>query len=342
MNSITVCVIGPYKSGKTTLVGKLQQRKGMEGDVSFYFLRYNGKDITLLDTPGDMDTPALIASSLSVSNAVLFCISPDTGINFQVGELLILTDTFGIDKGIICLTKTDMVAKEEIESLRGKILSLIKGTSLEHLDIMEVNMNDDQKIADIRAKLSEIPYESDRLNRPAKVTIDHAFESRGMSIAVGTLVNGKVSIHDDLMITPTPFTKEISVNSLQINQEEVQTAEAGDRVGIGIKGVWPWDLPRGVELRAKGSYRDVKEGKMKISINKLYKYEIKEASNLTMICNWQEISIKLQNLNKQGDQIIADFSAEKNFVFDSSDKLLLINKDLPIRVLRIVGKAEVI
>ena len=95
-NALTVCVIGPYKSGKTTLVNKLQQKKGMEGDVSFYFLRYNNKDITLLDTPGDADIPSLIASSISVSNAVLLCISPDVGINFQVGEMIVLVDTIGI------------------------------------------------------------------------------------------------------------------------------------------------------------------------------------------------------------------------------------------------------
>lgn len=341
-NALTVCVVGPYKSGKTTLVNKLQQKKGMEGDVSFYFLRYNNKDITLIDTPGDADIPSLIASSISISNAVLLCLSPDTGVNFQVGEIIILINTIGIRKGLIVINKTDTATTDEIEGLKTKIKALIKDTSLSDVKIVEANMNDDQKIADVRAELSNIETDSDRINKPAKFVIDHAFELKGASVAVGTLINGKIAVHDNLMITPTPFTKEISVNSMQINQEDVQSAEAGERAGIGIKGVWPWDLPRGVELRKANSYKDISKGKIKISVNKLYKYDIKENSKLTLICNWQEVQITLTNVQKENDHVLADFTADKNFVFDDTDKLILINKDLPIRVLRIVGNATII
>jgi selenocysteine-specific elongation factor len=342
MNSLSISVIGPYKSGKSTLVNKLQQRKGMEGDVSFFSFKFGGKNITLIDTPGDMDAPTLIASVLSVSDAAIFCISPDIGINFQVGELVILADTIGIKHGLICLTKADISTALELDKLTKNLTQMLKGTSLENFEMIPVDINNEQTIADIRAKLSTLEYEPVKINKPFKLLIDHAFESKGMSIAVGTLATGKISLHSDGVLAPVPFTKDISVNGIQINQEDMQTAEAGDRVGVAIKGVWPWDLPRGVEIRQPKSFKDIKSGKIKIYVNKLYKQEIRDGEKFSLICNWQTPKLTLSQPQKDGVVITALFEADKNFCFDSNDKLTLINEDLPIRVLRIVGKTEIL
>ncbi len=341
MNSLSVSVIGPYKSGKTTLVNKLQQRKGAEEDVSFFSFKYGGKNITLIDTPGDMDAPTIIASVLSISDAIVFCISPDIGINFQVGELVILANTMGIKQGLICITKADISTSGELDKLTKNLAELLKGTSMENFEVMRVDINSDQTIADIRAKLSALNYDSNNITKPFKLLIDHAFESKGLSIAVGTLAAGKVGIHTEGVLAPAPFTKEISVNGIQINQEETQSAEAGDRVGIAIKGVWPWDLPRGVEVRQNKSFRDVKEGKIKVHVNKLYKQEIRDGVKLTLICNWQTPTLSLTNVLREDDAVTASFESDKNFCFDKDDRLTLINKDLSIRVLRVVGKAEI-
>ena len=106
MNSLTVSVIGPYRSGKSTLVNKLQQRKGAEEDVSFFFFKYGGKNVTLIDTPGDMDNPPTLASVLTISDAIIFCVSPENGVNLQVGEQIIMASSIGIKQGLICITKS--------------------------------------------------------------------------------------------------------------------------------------------------------------------------------------------------------------------------------------------
>ena len=108
MNSLTVSVIGPYRAGKSTLVNKLQQKKGAEEDVSFFFFKYGGKNVTLIDTPGDMDNPALLGSVLTISDAIIMCVSPENGVNLQVGEQIIMADTVGIKQGLICITKADI------------------------------------------------------------------------------------------------------------------------------------------------------------------------------------------------------------------------------------------
>ncbi len=342
MNSLLISVVGPYKTGKTTLVNKLQQRKGFEGDVSFYSFKYSGKSITLIDTPGDMDAPTLVSSVLSISDAIVFCIAPDIGVNTQVGELLVLADTIGVSQGLICITKADISTKADIENLKVRLLNFIKGTHLENFEMLVIDINSDQNIADLRAKLSGLKYDESRLQKPFKLFIDHAFESKGTSIAVGNLVRGSIAIHSDAVLCPAPFTRDVSINSIQINQEDVQKAEAGDRVGVGIKGVWPWDLPRGTEIRQKGSFKDMKSGRMTVRINGLYKQEIREDSKLTLVCNWQTPTVIFKNISRNGSELTADFESDKNFCFDSEDNLLLINKDLPIRVLRVVGKVNVL
>ncbi len=341
MDSLTASVIGPYKAGKSTLVNKLQQKKGAEEDVSFYYFKYSNKNVTLIDTPGDMDVPTTIASVLSISDAIIFCISPDIGINFQVGEQIIMASSLGISKGLFCITKTDISTSGEVEKLESSIRALIKGTSLENIEIVPIDIHNEQNIADIRARISAIPYDSSNVQKPFKILIDNAFESKGMSIAVGTMPTGKIAVHTEGVIAPTPFTKDISINSIQINQIEVPSAEAGDRAGVAIKGVWPWDLPRGVEIRQKNSFKDVKSGELKIEVPPLYKQPLVDGSVLTLICNWQNVSITLSNVKKEGNTLTASFEADKNFCFNGDDKILVINKDLPIRVLRVVGKATI-
>ncbi len=338
MNSLTVSVIGPYRAGKSTLVNKLQQKKGAEEDVSFFFFKYGGKNVTLIDTPGDMDNPALLGSVLTISDAIIMCVSPENGVNLQVGEQIIMADTVGIKQGLICITKADISTADEIEKLKNNLSTIIKNTNLKDFEIVVVDINNDQSLADIRAKVSSFSYNQENVNKPFKILIDHAFESKGMSVAVGVMPTGKIEVHSEGIISPEPFTKEISINSIQINQEDVTSAEAGDRVGVSIKGVWPWDLPRGVEIRKKGSYKDLKEGELSIDVIPLYKQEIRDDIKLNLICNWQNVSIALSNVKKEGNTVKAHFSAEKNFCFDENDKMLLINKDLPIRFLRVLGK----
>jgi selenocysteine-specific elongation factor len=338
MNSLTVSVIGPYRSGKSTLVNKLQQRKGAEEDVSFFFFKYGGKNVTLIDTPGDMDNPAILASVLTLSDAIIFCVSPENGVNLQVGEQIIMASSIGIKHGLICITKADISTSEDISKLEKQLSAIIKGTSLENFEITVIDINNDQSMADIRAKVSSFPYSKENIEKPFKIFIDHAFESKGMSIAVGTMPTGKVGIHSEGVIAPTPFTKDISINSIQINQEDVQSAEAGDRVGVAIKGVWPWDLPRGVEIRKKGSFKDTKEGELTVDVSPLYKQEIREDVKLNLILNWQNLVVTLSNVKRENNRLTAHFVSDKNFCFDEHDKMLLINKDLPIRFLRVVGK----
>ncbi len=341
MNSLTVSVVGPYRSGKSTLVNKLQQRKDAEEDVSFFFFKYGGKNVTLIDTPGDMDNPTILASVLTISDAIIFCVSTETGVNLQVGEQMIMASSVGIKQGLICITKADISTNEEVEKLEKNLSNIIKGTSLEVFQTVIIDINNDQSMADIRAKVSSFSYTEENVQKPFKILIDRAFESKGMSIAVGTMPTGKIEIHSEGMIAPAPFTKEISVNSIQINQDEMPSAEAGDRVGVAIKGVWPWDLPRGVEIRKKNSFKDIKEGELTVEVSPLYKQEIKDDVKLNLICNWQNIVVSLKNVKKEGNTVSAHFDAEKNFCFDENDRILLINKDLPIRFLRVVGRALV-
>ena len=342
MNSLTVSVIGPYRSGKSTLVNKLQQKKGAEEDVSFFFFKYGGKNVTLIDTPGDMDNPAVLASVLTISDAIIFCVSPENGVNLQVGEQIIMANAAGIKHGMICITKADISTSEELGKLKNNLSAIIKNTNLENFDIMVVDINNDQSMADIRAKVSTFPYDSGKISSSFKILIDHAFESKGMSVAVGVMPTGKIGIHSDGMIVPDPFTKEISINSIQINQEDMSSAEAGDRVGVAIKGVWPWDLPRGVEIRKKGAYKDLKEGELSVDVIPLYKQELKDDIKLNLICNWQNVVLTLSSLKREGNKVTAHFNADKSFCFDQNDKMLLINKDLPIRFLRVIGKPVII
>ncbi|MCW1292059.1 MAG: GTP-binding protein [Candidatus Rehaiarchaeum fermentans] len=338
MKNLTIAVIGPYGSGKTSIVEQLKQKEGLESeDIVVRSFKQRDTLVNLVDVPGGLDTPEIAIATLSFSNAFMLVIGADNPITYQLGEFIGILDNMKFNKGIICLNKIDSADKEVAIK---KLSSLLKGTSLENVEIFPMSAFDPQNIADLREKLISIEVE-DKSNYPAVFTVDSGFEWSKGAVALGTLLRGKIEVHKKLIICPEPLTKELEVLSIQVNQEDQKELIGNSRAGIGLKDIYPWYLNRGVELREEGKYKDVKEGKIKIELSKLYKNKIEEESEITLINHWQNVNVKLSNIKIENNILNADFSADKNIAFDENDVILAINKDLPIRMFRILGRAYI-
>ncbi len=339
MKSLTIAVIGPYGSGKTYITQMLQQKQSYESeDINVYMFKQGDTLVNLIDVPGGVDTPEMAAAAVTSSNAFLLVIGADNPITYQLGEFIVMLNSLNKNTGIICINKKDIadsaIAKEKIEGL-------IKNTSLANVPIFEMSALSQKDIADLRAKIISINPEN-KDNLPITFVVDKGFEMRsGGSVALGTLVSGKLHVHDKIMITPEPLTKELNVYSLQVNQEDQEEVSSGNRVGIGLKDIYPWYLTKGVELRQENTYTDLNKGEIEVEVNPLYKNKIEEGTKLTLLNHWQSVDIELSEVKFDGKNLHAKFNANKHFVFNENDKILLINKDLPVRMLRILGVAKI-
>ena len=91
-------------------------------------------------------------------------------------------------------------------------------------------------------------------DHPTRLFVDRAFTLRGIgTIATGTLWSGSIGPDDTL--AAEPGGRQVRVRSVEVHDEPVERAEAGQRVAVALPRVSPGELPRGTALVEPGAYQ---------------------------------------------------------------------------------------
>jgi selenocysteine-specific elongation factor len=106
---------------------------------------------------------------------------------------------------------------------------------------------------ELRAALADAAVEAERPEWPTRLFVDRVFTLRGIgTVVTGTLWSGRLGEGDELRVEPGG--RDVRVRSLQIHDEPVETADAGQRVALALPGVDRHELRRGDALVAPGSF----------------------------------------------------------------------------------------
>jgi selenocysteine-specific translation elongation factor len=151
-------------------------------------------------------------------------------INATLGECILMLDCIGLQKGVIVLR--NYIPQEQVDSL-------IRGTVVERYEYVP----DDHPVLRERF-ISEALAEQSPAGGPCAIPVDHFFNVKGIgTVALGSVASGEVRRHDQLGILPGKKTAQ--VRSIQRHDDDAETATAGDRVGLALKGVDATELDRG-------------------------------------------------------------------------------------------------
>lgn len=102
------------------------------------------------------------------------------------------------------------------------------------------------------------------------MVIDHAFEVKSVgTVVLGIVKQGKICAHDSLVLYPSG--KEVMVKSIQMQDDDVQSAASHSRVGLALKGVTAGEIKRGDVLSAEGKVHALKDFEMNFRGCKFYK-----------------------------------------------------------------------
>src|ERR671936_2440683 len=137
----TVATAGHVDHGKSTLIRALtgidpdrlqeERERGMTIDLGFAWLRLpGGEEIGIVDVPGHQDFVRNMLDGVGGIDAVLLVVALDEGVMPQTREHLAILDLLGVDRGVVALTKTDLVDDEWIELVREEIGQTLQGTTL--------------------------------------------------------------------------------------------------------------------------------------------------------------------------------------------------------------------
>ena len=229
MSNLTVAVLAPPDYAKD--LGK----KGTTSDITFYNLKKGDATVTFIEPTRYPEKLSSLFYAVSLSDRVLLIVNE---INASFGECVLMLQCAGKASGYLILK--NYITPDQIAPL-------IKGTVLEHYEVLEEDMVGlREKMLGIAARQTAHQKDHDAAGK-GTVPIDAHFNVKGVGIVIlGSVAHGMIKKHEILRVLPTEKTAQ--VRSIQKHDDDAETAVTGDRVGLALKNIETEDLDRGYVL----------------------------------------------------------------------------------------------
>ncbi len=270
--SFVIGTAGHIDHGKSTLITALtgidpdrlaeEKRRGMTIDLGFAHLRLpSGLEVGIVDVPGHARFIRNMLAGTHGLDAVMLVIAADEGVMPQTREHLEIIDLLDVRRGVVVLSKVDLVDAEWLELVTSEVKAVLKTTSLDGAPLIPFSAVTGQGKPELVATLDELlegAASRPDLDRP-RLPIDRVFTMSGFgTVVTGTLVDGALNVGDELEIVPAG--RPARVRGLQQHNRSVETASPGSRVAANLAGVEKDQLARGDVLarpKTLGSTRRV-------------------------------------------------------------------------------------
>jgi selenocysteine-specific elongation factor len=256
---------GHVDHGKSTLITALtgidpdrlreEQERGMTIDLGFAWLTTpKGTDIGIVDVPGHQDFIRNMLAGVGAIDAVILVIAADEGVRPQTREHLAILQLLGIDRGVVALTKRDLIDEEWSELVRAEIRTALAGTPLATAPLVEVSAVARTGLAELVTTLERVlgdaPARRDT-GRP-RLPVDRAFTMAGFgTVVTGTLLDGLLVVGDEVELVPSGARARI--RGLQTHRRALERAVPGSRVAANLSGVDKDAVERGMVVVRPGS-----------------------------------------------------------------------------------------
>ena len=248
---------GHIDHGKSSLVhamtgidpDRLQEEKdrGMTIDLGFAWLTLpGGNEVSIVDVPGHEKFVNNMLAGVGSIDAALLIVAADESVMPQTVEHLAILNLLGIRKGLVAISKSDLVDQDWLELVSDDVNDLLKGTSLEgspiHCVSSVTNEGIPELVGAIEDTLAFIEEKKD-LGRPI-LPIDRSFSVTGFgTVVTGTLMNGTFTTGQDVHIEPSGLSAR--VRGIQMHKNQTGMALPGNRVAVNLSGVEHRDVRRG-------------------------------------------------------------------------------------------------
>ncbi len=266
MKHIILGTAGHIDHGKTALIKaitgvntdrlKEEQERGITIELGFAsHTLENGQRIGIVDVPGHEKFVKNMVAGAGGIDLVVLVIAADEGVMPQTREHLDICTLLGIKIGIVALTKIDLVEGEWIDLVTDDVREFLEGTFMEESPIVPLSAVTGEGLPEFLSVLeemaSEIPARADA--DLFRLPVDRVFTMKGFgTVVTGTLVSGRVNVGEAVEILPRRATAKI--RGIQVHNDAVTVAEAGQRTAINLQGVEKSQVLRGNILAHPGTY----------------------------------------------------------------------------------------
>jgi selenocysteine-specific elongation factor len=264
--SIIVGTAGHIDHGKSSLVEALtgtnpdrleeEKRRGITIDLGFAFLDEEGVRFGFVDVPGHERFIRNMLAGAAGVDLVLLVIAADESVKPQTREHFDICRLLGIQRGVVALSKSDLVEAGMLELVRLEVSEFLRDSFLAQAPIVPVSAKTGAGLNELkRALVAEAQRAPGKdATRFFRLPVDRAFAIKGFgSVVTGTLISGSVGASDEVELFPGGT--RLRVRGVQSGGKAVERALAGQRTAVNLAGIEHSALRRGMTLVAPGFFR---------------------------------------------------------------------------------------
>ena len=304
---------------------KEEKERGMTTDLGFAFY---GDDVTIIDVPGHEKFVRHMVAGASSIDFVILVIAADDGIMPQTIEHFEILKLLAIKKGVIVITKRDLVKDDWLEIIIEEAKKLVKGTFLENAPIIPVSNVTKEGIDKFKRVLDELIIQTEAKQDRGifRLFIDRCFTMKGFgTVVAGTVLSGIVKIGDSLELLPTK--KQVKVRGIEVHNKKVSEIGTGFRAAINLVGALTDEIKRGDILAQIGYYKPSDYLNVSLYLLKSSGKPLKSFTRIRIHLGTKEILGRVVLLDKKilepGEKAMAQFRLETPAVTDVGDRYVI-------------------
>ena len=265
IKNVIVGTAGHIDHGKSSLVEALtgtnpdrleeEKRRGITLDLGFAFLELEGVRLGLVDVPGHERFVRNMLAGAGGIDLVLLVIAADEGIKPQTREHFEICSLLGIPRGIVAITKSDLVDADTLGLVRLEIEEYVRGSFLESAPIVPVSSRSGTGLDDLKQVLRRAAQAvaAKDATQNFRLPIDRSFAMKGFgTVVTGTLISGAVKLEDEVELYPV--RKRLRVRGLHSGGKQIERAVAGQRTAVNLAGIEHEEITRGMVLAPAGLF----------------------------------------------------------------------------------------
>ena len=258
---------GHVDHGKSTLVKALtnidpdrlpeEKVREMTVDLGFAWMDLpSGREVSIVDVPGHERFIKNMLAGVGAIDLAMLIVAADESVMPQTREHLAILDILQIRRGLVVITKTDLVDEELVELVMAEVGDALKGTSLQGCPMVGVSAYTGAGLPELCEHLDRILDDTQArqdLGRP-RLPVDRSFSISGFgTVVTGTLIDGVLAVGQEVELAPSG--RRARIRGLQTHKNKVDHTEPGVRLAVNLSGIPRSDAQRGETLTTSGWLR---------------------------------------------------------------------------------------
>ncbi len=226
---------------------KEEKERGITTDIGFAHLQLpSGATVSFVDVPGHERFVKNMLAGVHGIDAVLLVVAADESVKPQTREHLAICNLLAIGRGIVVLSKCDLVDRDTLGVVRAEVESLTARSFLEGAPMVAVSARTGEGLDELRSCLAELASAPPSRSAEGllRLPVDRVFTLHGFgTVVTGTLVGGRLRVGDAVLVEPSG--RRTRVRGLQVHGQAVDSVSAGNRTAVNLADLGVADIARG-------------------------------------------------------------------------------------------------